>query len=138
MIIIIKIENPTVDEILSFQFAAYLNVSFRHCRIGYWRKQTKIQNVSIDNEDAGHKTKMALSMCDKTLTSLLTEISDSPIIVKTIESLSTQEKQILSLHILERYSLTEISELINMKHKKIYNIFSNIKDKFKGSGVVGF
>ena len=114
-----RIENPTADDILYFCFSAYLNVAFRNCRIGYWRKQQRIKAVSVDEEEIDNKTKTALSVCDETLIHNLDEISDNPMIVNVISALNDFEKKILSLHVIEKYTLSEISELMNMKYKRV-------------------
>ena len=128
-----RIENPTADDILYFCFSAYLNVAFRNCRIGYWRKQQRIKAVSIDDEEIENKTKTALSVCDETLIHNLDEISENPMIVNAISSLNNSEKRILSLHVIEKYSLLEISKLMNMKYKRVLYTFAKIKENFKRS-----
>ena len=128
-----RTENPTADDILYFCFSAYLNVAFRNCRTGYWRKQQRIKTVSIDDEKMDNKTELAVSVCDETLIHNLDEISENPIIVNVISSLSDSEKRILSLHIVEKYSLSEISELTNMKYKRVLYTFAKIKENFKRS-----
>ena len=128
-----RIENPTADDILYFCFSAYLNVAFRNGRIGYWRKQQRLKAVSIDDEEIENKTKTALSVCDETLIHNLDEISENPMIVNAISSLNNSEKRILSLHVIEKYSLSEISDLMNMKYKRVLYTFAKIKENFKRS-----
>ena len=123
---------------MSFQFAAYLNVAFTCCRIAHWKKTSQTKSVSIDDEEMNHKTKMALSSSDKTLTNFLDEISDNPLVVKVIKSLSVREKQIVKLHIFDKYSFTEIAELLNIKYAKITYTFSKMKSRLKRGGVCGF
>ena len=138
MKVIVKIKNPTSDDILSFQFAAYLNVAFRRCRIRHWKKTLRAKPVSIDGEEINHKTKIALSSCDKTLTNILDEISDNPVIVKAIKALSVREKQILKLHIFDKYSFAEIAELLNIKYTKIIYTFSKMKRELQRGAISGF
>ena len=94
--------------------------------------------MSIDDEEINHKTKIALSSCDKTLTNFLDEISDNPLIVKVIKSLSVREKHILKLHIFDKYSFMEISEMLDIKYAKIIYTFSKMKNRLKRGGVCGF
>ena len=128
-----RISDPTADDILSFCFAAYLNVAFKNCRIGYWRKKNRIKTVSIDDDEISSKTKMTLSVQDRTLEYSLAEISDNPTIVKAVNSLNDLEKKILSLHIIEKYSLIEISKLLNVEYGKLSYMFSKIKNTVKRS-----
>jgi len=128
-----RISNPTTDDILCFCFSAYLNVAFKNCRIGYWRKQNRTKTVSIDSDETSNKTKIALSVQDDPLKYNLNEISDNPVIVNAINSLNDSEKKILSLHIIEKYSLVEVSELMNIEYGKMLRIFSKIKDSFRRS-----
>ena len=128
-----RTSNPTADDILSFYFAVYLNVAFKNCRIGHWRKKNRIKTVSIDDDETSNKTKLALSVQDSTLEENLAEISDNPAIVKAINSLSDIEKKVLSLYVIEKYSLTEVSKLLDIEYGKLSYMFSKIKNIFKRS-----
>jgi DNA-directed RNA polymerase specialized sigma24 family protein len=122
------IENPTADETLQFRFAAYLNVAFRNCRIGHWRKWVKTKTISTDDERADPKI---LSMYDKPLEYDLLEVSDNPTIIGVIKNLDDNERKILSMHVIERYTFVEISRLMSMDYADVIRIFSKIKRKFR-------